>query len=337
MATARETIEPTVVSDDDGSDPTFARFVVEPLEQGFGITLGNALRRTLLSSIPGAAITAIRIEGVLHEFSTLPGVVEDVTDVILNLKQVAVRFADVAQAEQEPVVLRLDRRGKGEVTAADIEAPPGVEIVNKGLHIAAVEREEGAVRAELEVEQGVGYLPSEKQDKSHRAIGTIPIDAIFNPVSKVAFRVEPTRKGARGELDRLILEISTNGTITPADALSEAAKVLDRHLWLFYELSAAEQTKAGVAATEEEKAKFLSMRVDDLEFSVRTSNCLRSKGISTVGELVRLTISDLLAIRNFGRKSLAEVQEKLTSLSLRLAGEEEVPEETGSGEESEEN
>jgi len=336
MATARESIEPAVVADDDGSDPTFARFVVEPLEPGLGVTLGNALRRTLLSSIPGAAITAVRIEGVLHEFSTLPGVVEDVTDLILNLKQVAVKFTDVAQAEQEPFVLRLDRRGKGEVAAADIETPPGVEIVNKDLHIAAIEREEGALRAELEVEQGVGYLPSEKQDKSHRVIGTIPVDAIFNPVSKVAFRVEPTRKGARGELDRLILEISTNGTITPADALSEAAKVLDRHLWLFYELSAAEP-KVGVAPTEEEKAKFLSMRVDDLEFSVRTSNCLRSKGISTVGELVRLTVSDLLAIRNFGRKSLAEVQEKLASLGLRLAGEEEAPEETGSGEESEEN
>lgn len=333
-----DTLTPRIERLDDGSDPCFGQFVVEPLERGYGTTLGNSLRRVLLSSIPGAAITFVTIEGVLHEFSTVPGVVEDTTEILLNLKELAIRVLDspegpeIAQAPTEgPRILRIERTGPGEVLGADVEAPADVEIVNKDLRIATLDTAEAALNVQMEVERGRGFVAAEEHDTSRRPIGAIPVDSVFTPVRRVGFRVEPTRVGHLTDFDRLILEVVTNGTVDPADAISDAAKILDRYLILFFDFSQQEEELAGVPEVESATARQLQTRIEDLDFSVRTSNCLRREGISTVGELVQRTENDLMAIRNFGRKSLVEVQDKLAGMDLSLASdaEEDLADVTG--------
>jgi DNA-directed RNA polymerase subunit alpha len=325
-----DTLTPRIERLDDSSDPRFGQFVVEPLERGYGTTLGNSLRRVLLSSIPGAAITFITIEGVLHEFSTVPGVVEDTTEILLNLKELAIKVLDspegpeMAQAPSEgPRILRIERTGSGEVLAADVEAPADVEIVNKDLHVATLDTAEASLHVQMEVERGRGFVAAEEHDTSRRPIGAIPVDSVFTPVRRVGFRVEPTRVGHMTDFDRLILEVVTNGTVDPADAVSDAAKTLDRYLILFFDFSQQEEELAGVPEVESATARQLQTRIEDLDFSVRTSNCLRREGISTVGELVQRTENDLMAIRNFGRKSLVEVQDKLASMDLALSSDSE--------------
>jgi DNA-directed RNA polymerase subunit alpha len=323
-----DTLTPRIERLDDGKDVNFGSFLVEPLERGYGATLGNSLRRVLLSSIPGAAITFVTIEGVLHEFSTIPGVVEDTTEILLNLKELAIKIleptdAAIPEAGHAPVegsrILRIERTGPGEVLGADVEGPGDVEIVNKDLHIATLDSAEATLSIQMEVERGRGYVSAEEHETSRRPIGAIPTDSIYTPVRKVGFRVEPTRVGHMTDFDRLILEVATNGTIDPADAVSDAAKILDRYLILFFDFQQQEEELAGVPAVESAASRQLQTRVEDLDFSVRTMNCLRREGISAVGELVERTEGDLMAIRNFGRKSLQEVKDKLATMSLALA------------------
>ena len=325
-----ETLTPRIERLDDGSDPRVGKFLVEPLERGYGTTLGNALRRVLLNSIPGAAITFVTIEGVLHEFASIPGVVEDATEVLLNLKELAIKIlephegSDLAQAVEGPRILRIECRMPGEVMGADVEAPSDVEIVNKDLHIATLDGSDAALSVQMEVERGRGYKAAEEHDTTRRPIGAVPVDSIFTPVRRVGFHVEPTRVGDMTELDRLVLDVTTNGTIDPADAISEAAKILDRYLILFFDFQHQEEELAGPAAGESTVERQLQTKVEDLDFSVRTMNCLRREGIGSVGELVARAEDDLMAIRNFGRKSLQEVKDKLATMSLKLAGEEEA-------------
>jgi len=326
-----ETLTPRIERLDDGRDPRVGKFLVEPLERGYGTTLGNALRRVLLNSIPGAAITFVTIEGVLHEFASIPGVVEDATEVLLNLKELAIKIlephegSDLAQAAAEgPRILRIECRMPGEVMGADVEAPSDVEIVNKDLHIATLDGSDAALSVQMEVERGRGYKAAEEHDTTRRPIGAVPVDSIFTPVRRVGFHVEPTRVGDMTELDRLVLDVTTNGTIDPADAISEAAKILDRYLILFFDFQHQEEELAGPAAGESTVERQLQTKVEDLDFSVRTMNCLRREGIGSVGELVARAEDDLMAIRNFGRKSLQEVKDKLATMSLKLAGEEEA-------------
>ncbi len=334
-----DTLTPRIERLDDAADPLFGRFVVEPLERGYGTTLGNSLRRVLLSSIPGTAITFVTIEGVLHEFSTIPGVVEDVTELLLNLKELAIKTletsqgAEIAQSPAEgPRILRIERTGPGEVLGADVETPSDVEIVNKDHHIATLDSAAGVLAIQMEVERGRGYVAAEEHDASRRPIGAVPVDSIFSPVRRIGIRVEPTRVGHMTDFDRLILEVTTNGTTDPADAISDAAKILDRYLILFFDFQQQEEELAGVPEVESVVSRQLQTRIEDLDFSVRTANCLRREGIGTVGELVQRTGSDLMAIRNFGRKSLQEVKDKLAGMNLTLATE---PDEVVADEETE--
>ena len=315
---------PKIERIDDRNDPAFGKFVVEPLERGYGTTLGSALRRVLLSSIPGAALKTVRIEGVLHEFSTIPGVVEDTTDLLLNMKEIAFSITPGTEdrAADEPREVTLYRKGLGEVTAADIELPPDIEIANPDHHIATLTSDSSLLDMKMEVQLGTGFLPAEQQDRTRMPIGTIPIDSIFTPVRHVTYRVDPTRVGSATDLDRLTLEVRTNGTISPHEAISDAAKILDRYLILFFDFGEAEEhgifsDHLGALVPGAER------RIKDLGFSVRTFNCLRKVGISTVGELVAHSESELIAIKNFGRKSLNEVKDKLSEmgLSLRESGE----------------
>lgn len=329
-----DTLTPRIERLDDGSDPRYGQFLVEPLERGYGTTLGNALRRVLLSSIPGAAITFVTIEGVLHEFSTIPGVVEDTTEMMLNLKELAIKLldapdtAEVGGASSDgPRILRIDRRGPGEVLGADIEAPNDVEIVNKDLHIATLDTAEAVLNIQMEVERGRGYVTAEEHDASRRPIGAVPTDSIFTPVRKVGFRVEPTRVGHMTDFDRLTLEVTTNGAVDPASAISDAAKILDRYLILFFDFQQQDEELAGAPMLESSTSRALQTRVEDMDFSVRTLNCLRREAIGTIGELIQRSPAELLGIRNFGRKSLVEVQEKLAAMGLALAeGPDEIPE-----------
>lgn len=316
METIAPKIHPVSVGD------TYGRFIIEPLDRGFGTTIGNSLRRVLLSSIPGAAITNVRIDGVQHEFSTIPGVVEDATDIILNLKNLAIKLhPSEGEESTEPLILRIDRQGEGEVTAADIEAPPEVEIINTGEHIASL-AEDGQLRMEMTVERGKGYVPSDKHDHPRDIIGEISVASIFTPVPKVNYTVEPTRVGHKTDLDRLTLEIWTNGTIHPSDALSQAARILDNYLRLFFEVAGEEGglgLPGATGARGAARSRALSTRIEDLDFSVRTSNCLRNQGIETLGDLLGKTEDELLATRHFGKKSLVEVKEKLAQYGMQLA------------------
>ncbi|ADU52346.1 DNA-directed RNA polymerase subunit alpha [Thermaerobacter marianensis DSM 12885] len=305
--------KPTIETVEISEDGTYGRFVVEPLERGYGITLGNALRRVLLSSLPGAAVTSVRIEGVLHEFSTIPGVVEDTTEIILNLKELAIKMHT-----DEPQILRVEAQGEGEVRAADIIAPPEVEIVN-GDHLIATLEHDGRLFMEMTVQRGRGYVPADRNKGPDRSIGLIPVDSIFTPIRKVNFQVENTRVGKVTDYDRLTLEIWTNGTVAPDEAASQAARILTDHLALF--LTLTDQTRgAGTAAEKEDdaRAKLLEMSIDELDLSVRSYNCLKRAGINTIGELVEKTPEDMMRVRNLGKKSLEEVEEKLAALGLSL-------------------
>jgi DNA-directed RNA polymerase subunit alpha len=314
-----EMVAPRIEILEDGA--TYGKFVVEPLDQGFGYTIGNALRRVLLASIPGAAVTSVKIDGVLHEFSTIPGVKEDTTELILNLRELFVKMdMDSAQDIDEPRVIKLDVHGPGEVTGADLITPPEVEIVNPEVHIATLNDETSALRAELTVERGKGYVLPEKQENIKKSIGVIPIGAIFAPVRKVSYTVDPTRVGHKTDYDRLVIEVTTNGTVMPSDAISDAAKILDRQLRLFFDF-ARKPKGAGMEFGETGLGNLPGppdARIEELDFSVRTYNCLKKANVLTIHELVQLTEADLMNIRNFGKKSLHEVRDKLESMNLSL-------------------
>jgi DNA-directed RNA polymerase subunit alpha len=290
------------------------QFAISPLEPGFGHTLGNSLRRTLLSSIPGAAITTVRFDDALHEFDTVPGVAEDVTDIILNLKDVV-----LTSVSEEPVTLRLDARGAGAVTAGDIECPADVEILNRDLHIASL-NSKGRLAIDLTVEQGRGYLSSNRED-DNRTIGLIPIDAIFSPVRRVAFDVEPTRVEQSTNYDRLVLEVETDGSISPSDALASAGATLRSLVDLVATMSDEPQgLELGEIVDATVSSPDLDLPIEDLDLSERPNNCLKRAQVNTVGELLTKTEDDLLNITNFGQKSLDEVKAKLDERGLTLRG-----------------
>jgi DNA-directed RNA polymerase subunit alpha len=288
-----------------------SKFAIEPLEPGFGYTLGNSLRRTLLSSIPGAAVTQIKIDSVLHEFSTIEGVTEDVTDVVLNLKELVIKSEN-----EEATNVHLRVTGPAEVTAGDVELPAGVEILNPAHHIATLNKK-ALLSMELRVEQGRGYVPATTAPKE--AIGTIPIDALFSPVKRVTYEVEPTRVEQMTNFDRLILDVETDGSMTPRDALSSAGATLVELLQLFAGLGeAAGGLVLGPEPGEEEASGVLAQPIEDMDLTVRSYNCLKREGVATVGDLVQKTEEDLLEIRNFGQKSIDEVKAKLDELGLGL-------------------
>ncbi|HRA51344.1 DNA-directed RNA polymerase subunit alpha [Actinotalea sp.] len=290
-----------------------SRFVIEPLEPGFGYTLGNSLRRTLLSSIPGAAVTSIRIDGVLHEFSTIVGAKEDVTEIILNIKEIV-----VSSENDEPVVMYLRKQGPGAVTAGDITPPAGVEVHNPELHIATLNGK-GKLEIELTVERGRGYV-SAQQNKAYDAeIGRVPVDSIYSPVLKVTYKVEATRVEQRTDFDKLIVDVETKPGMTPRDALASAGKTLVELFGLARELNVeAEGIEIGPSPTDAALAADLALPIEELQLTIRSYNCLKREGIHSVGELVARSEADLLDIRNFGAKSITEVKEKLVGLGLSL-------------------
>jgi DNA-directed RNA polymerase subunit alpha len=293
---------------------TYGKFVVEPLDRGFGVTLGNALRRILLSAIPGAAVTSVKIEGVLHEFSTITGVVEDVTQVILNLKELTLRLHT-----EKPKLLRLDVKGKKDVTAGDIQVDAEVDVLNPDLHIATLDRKDTRLAMELVVDRGRGYVPAEKHRKSEHVIGVIPVDSIFSPVQKVNYAVEDTRAGQATEMDRLVLEVWTDGSIRPEEAIQEASKILIDSLKLFSGIGEEGEPYGGLEpGADAQMGKLYAMPIEELDLSVRPYNCLKRAGINTVGDLMQRTEEEIVSVKNFGRKSLDEVKEKLTQLGLSL-------------------
>ncbi|MDO5731531.1 DNA-directed RNA polymerase subunit alpha [Corynebacterium sphenisci] len=295
---------------EDYIDSSRSRFIIEPLEPGFGYTLGNSLRRTLLSSIPGAAVTSIRIEGVLHEFTTITGVKEDVSDIILNIKGLV-----LSSDFDEPATVYLRREGAGAVTAADIECPAGVEIHNPDHHLATL-NEQGRLEIEMVVERGRGYVPADVRSDE---IGRIPVDQIYSPVLKVSYKVEATRVSQRTDFDKLIIDVETKNSITARDAMASAGKTLVELFGLARELNdQAEGIEIGPNPLEAEDVAAFSTPIEDLEFSMRSYNCLKREQIDTVGQLAAKTESDLLDIRNFGDKSITEVKEKLAELGLSL-------------------
>jgi len=290
-----------------------SRFTIEPLEPGFGYTLGNSLRRTLLSSIPGASLTSLRIDGVLHEFSTIPGVKEDVTEIILNLKSLV-----VSSEFDEPVVMYLRKQGAGAVTAADIAPPAGVEVHNPDLHIATL-NDSGKVEMELTVERGRGYVSAQLNKSVEQEIGRIPVDSIYSPVLAVTYKVEATRVEQRTDFDRLVLDVETKRSVAPRDAMASAGRTLVELFGLARELNfEAEGIEIGPSAGDAALASDLALPIEDLDLTVRSYNCLKREGIHTVGELVSRSEADLLDIRNFGAKSIDEVKEKLGEMSLAL-------------------
>ncbi|HDI51769.1 DNA-directed RNA polymerase subunit alpha [candidate division KSB1 bacterium] len=294
---------------------TFGKFIVQPLERGFGVTLGNALRRVLLSSLPGAAITMIRIDGVLHEFSTIPGVKEDVAEIILNLK--GVRFKLIAK---KPDKVHLELKGPKEFKAGDIQINnTDFEILNPDHHIATL-NEDANFKMEIKIGRGRGYVPAEANKLPDQPIGVIPIDAIFTPIKNVAYYVENTRVGHRTDYEKLILEISTDGSITPDDALAYAAKILREHIDLFvhHDIETEEEILPEVDEEALRIKKLLKMNVDELELSVRASNCLKAANIQTIADLVRRDEQQMLKFRNFGRKSLSELNKILQGLGLHF-------------------
>ncbi len=293
---------------------TYGKFVVEPLDRGFGVTLGTSLRRVLLASITGAAATSVKIDGVLHEFSTIPGVVEDVTQIVLNLKELTLRLYT-----DKPKLLRLDVKGKKEVTAADIQEDPEVEILNPSLRLATLDRKDTRLAMEIVVERGKGYVPAEKHRRSEHVIGVIPVDSIYSPIQKVNYAVEDTRVGHTTDLDRLVLEIWTDGSVRPEEALQEASRLLIDHFRLFAGI--ADETGTGATfgvAEDPDRARAMAMPIEDLDLSVRPYNCLKRAGIHTVGDLIKKTEDEVVAVKNFGRKSLDEVKEKLAAHGLSL-------------------
>ena len=299
-------------------DESYGKFVCEPLERGYGMTIGNSLRRILLSSLPGAAITSVKIEGVLHEFSSIPNVIEDVPEIIVNLKSVRLKMH-----ENEVKTIKIDFNGEGEVKAGDIITDSSIEILNPDLHIATV-AEGGFLHMEMTVDRGRGYNVAEKNKTQNQAIDVLPIDSIFTPVKKVNYQVENTRVGQLVDYDKLTIEVWTDGSLKAYEALSLAAKVMTGHLELFIDLSeTAKNTKVMVEKAESKRERILEMPIEDLELSVRSYNCLKRAGISTVQDLANKTEADMMKVRNLGKKSLDEVTNKLHSLELNFASEEE--------------
>ena len=295
----------------------YAKFVCEPLERGYGVTIGNSLRRILLSSLPGCAITSVKIDGALHEFSCIPNVVEDVPEIIVNLKGVRLKFD-----QNEEKILRIDFKGAGEVTAGDIITDGTVEILNPDLHIATVS-DDGHLVMEMTADMGRGYNSAEKNKKPDQDISVLPIDSIYTPVKKVNYQVENTRVGQMVDYDKLVIEVWTDGSLKAFEALSLAAKVMTGHLELFIDLSeAAKNTQVMIEKEESKKEKVLEMSIEELELSVRSFNCLKRAGIATVEDLANKSETDMMKVRNLGKKSLDEVTNKLHSLGLDFAQEE---------------
>ena len=291
--------------------PTRSKFIIEPLEPGFGYTIGNSLRRTLLSSIPGAAISSVRIEGVLHEFSTIPKVTEDVTDIILNLKELVIR-SDV----EEPVNVYLKAMGPGEVTAGDVAPPAGVEILNSDLHLATLGKG-ASLEMEMAVERGVGYRMADKNKKSRDPIGVIPVDSIFSPVRRVSYAVENTRVEQMTDRDKLVLDLETDGSVTPREALASAGGALLELTQLFADLAETDSVTVGPPEDDSAPSDY-AITIEELNLSVRSYNCLKREGLNTVGDLVQKSETELMDIRNFGQKSIDEVKTKLEELGLGL-------------------
>ena len=300
----------------------YGKFVCEPLDRGYGTTLGNSLRRILLSSLTGAAITSIKIDGVLHEFSTIPGVREDVTDIILNLKTLCLKMHT-----DEPKVLRIEALKEGEVTAGDIITAADIEILNPELHLATVDAS-GSLKMELTVERGRGYVPADKNKKPDHVIGVIPIDSIFSPIQRVNYQITDTRVGNVTDYDKLTLEVWTDGSLRPEEAVSKSASIMVAHLKLFQNLAGIlpdEEITDGTftEVVEDSNAKTLDMTIEDLDLSVRSYNCLKRAGINNVSDLVQKSEDDMMKVRNLGRKSMEEVKKKLIELGLGLSEDEE--------------
>ena len=290
-----------------------SRFIIEPLEPGFGYTLGNSLRRTLLSSIPGAAVTSIRVAGALHEFTTLEGVKEDLTDIVLNIKNLV-----LSSDNDEPTVAYIRKNGSGTVTGADVAVPAGVEVHNPDLHIATL-NSKANVEIELTIERGRGYVSAVQNKQVGAEIGRIPVDSIYSPVLRVTYKVEATRVEQRTDFDRLIIDVETKRSITPRDAVASAGKTLVELFGLAHELNySAEGIDLGPSVQDAALAADLALPIEDLDLTVRSYNCLKREGIHTVGELLSRSEADLLDIRNFGSKSIDEVKAKLTSMGLQL-------------------
>ncbi len=290
---------------------TYGKFVVEPLERGYGITLGNALRRILLSSLPGVAANSIKIDGVLHEFSTIHGVKEDVSELILNIKELALKMSC-----EGPRTIYIDAEGPGEVTGADIKVDGDVEVVNKDLHIATLD-DGGKLFMEININSGRGYVSQNKNKTDDKPISTIPVDSIYTPVKRVNFTVENTRVGQITDYDKLTIEIWTNGTIRPDEAIGLSAKILIEHFKLFMTLTDhADNVEIMIEKEEDKKEKVLEMTIEELDLSVRSFNCLKRAGINTVQELTEKSMDDMMKVRNLGKKSLEEVEQKLEGLGL---------------------
>ncbi len=309
---------PKIEMVEQSSDGKFGRFVVEPLERGYGLTLGNSLRRIMLSSLVGTAVSSVKIEGVLHEFSSIPGVKEDVTEIIMNIKQLAIKNNG---SSADVVVAHIDASGEGVVTAADIQVDSDIEIVNQDLVIAHLNGgEDCKLSMELTIRNGRGYVSSEKNKNDGMVVGEIAVDSIYTPVERVNMSVVNTRVGQDTDFDKLTLDIFTNGTIAPEEALSLAAKVLSEHLKVFINLSdSASRVEVMSEPLEDESSKVLSMNIEDLELSVRSFNCLKRAGIHTVEQLCNKTPDDMMKVRNLGKKSLDEVLLKLKELNLSLS------------------
>lgn len=294
-------------------DGTYGKFVIEPLERGYGTTLGNALRRILLSSLPGVAATSVRIENVLHEFSTVQGVKEDVTELVLNIKHLALKMNG-----DGPKTIYIDAKGEGEVTGADIRTDGDVEVINTDLHIATLDSD-GKLYMEITVDRGRGYVSQVKNKSDNQPINTIPVDSIYTPAKRVNFTVENTRVGQITDYDKLTLDIWTNGTIKPDEAIGLSAKILIEHFKLFMTLTDhANNVEIMVEKEEDKKEKVLEMTIEELDLSVRSYNCLKRAGINTVQELTQRSMDDMMKVRNLGKKSLEEVEQKLAALGLGL-------------------
>ena len=304
---------PKIEMTDVSEDGKYGRFVVEPLERGYGLTLGNSLRRIMLSSLVGTAVSSVKIEGVLHEFSSIPGVKEDVTEIIMNIKQLAIKNNS---SSVEPKEAHIDFVGEGVVKASDIQVDPDIEIINPDLVIAHLNGADCKLSMELTITNGRGYVSSEKNKKEDQPVGVIAVDSIYTPVERVNMSVQNTRVGQDTDFDKLTLDIFTNGTIAPDEALSLAAKVLSEHLKVFINLS---ENAAKAEQQEDESSKVLSMSIEDLELSVRSFNCLKRAGINTVEQLCNKTPDDMMKVRNLGKKSLDEVLLKLKELNLQLS------------------
>ncbi|HJE14924.1 MAG TPA: DNA-directed RNA polymerase subunit alpha [Lapidilactobacillus dextrinicus] len=303
--------KPNITKVDESTN--YGKFVIEPLERGYGTTLGNSLRRILLSSLPGSAVSSIQIDGVLHEFSTIDGVMEDVTQIILNIKKIAIK-----NHSEEQKVIEIDVDGPATVTAADIKADDDIEVLNPEQYICSI-AEGGHVHMQMTVSNGRGYVPADQNKNGDMPIGVIAVDSIFTPINRVNYQVESTRVGKRNDFDKLTLDVWTNGSISPREAISLAAKILSDHLNIFIDLSdEAKNTEIMVEKEETQKEKKLEMTIEELDLSVRSYNCLKRAGINTVQELTNKTEADMMKVRNLGRKSLEEVKAKLHDLGLSL-------------------